>query len=178
MSKSQNTNTVSHSLQQEGGKYVQIGRPQTVLSTSLTKGVTTLDEFKHGFPSEGLSTVSYKWWGSNSPDGYESISKDVMQSGDVSKQRQPVDDAAGSVTMDEEKSGNAEERKRIGPQGTGLLTAVRKKIAEEGREALKLGVTKRYGANKLGKREKALLLRIFKSSTMQEWMNGTSKIQG
>lgn len=184
MSKSQSLNTLSHSLQQEGGKNVQTGRSQTMLSTStstsLAKGVTPSDEFKHGFPSEGLSTVSYKWWGTSFPDGYEGVSKYGARSNEVAKRGQSVeskDDGSGPVTMDEEKGGNAEE-KSIGPQGTGLLMDVRKRVVEEGREALKLGVIRRYGANKLGKREKTLLLRIFKSSSLQERMNGASKIQG
>ncbi|CAL8178618.1 unnamed protein product [Prunus armeniaca] len=29
--------------------------PQNILTLSLTKGNTTYDEFKHGFPSDGLS---------------------------------------------------------------------------------------------------------------------------
>ena len=161
---------------QEGGKNAQSGRSQTVLNTSLTKGVTTLDEFKHGFPYEELSTVSYKWWGSSCPDGYESISRDGAKHREMARQRLSVesaDDGASSVTVDKEKDENAQ-GKRIGPQGTGLLADVRKKAVEEGREALKLGVIRRYGANKLGKREKTLLLRIFKSSISREWMNGTS----
>ncbi|CAB4267506.1 unnamed protein product [Prunus armeniaca] len=72
MAKSQGI-TVSPPAQQQGSKNVQTGRPQNILTLSLTKGNTTYDEFKHGFPSDGLSTASNKWWGSNSPDGYESI---------------------------------------------------------------------------------------------------------
>ncbi|KAF4385930.1 hypothetical protein F8388_010486 [Cannabis sativa] len=175
MSKSQISNTISQNLQHEGGKNVQIVRSQNVLTTNLTKGVNnihhTLDEFKHGFPSQGLSTVSYKWWGGTSfPDGHEAISnsKDGAGSQELAKVQ-----STGAVSTREEKGGN-EEEKDNGCEGTGLLMDVRKKVVEEGREALKLGVIRRYGAHKLGKKEKALLLRIFKSSTLQELMNGTS----
>ncbi|KAH0987002.1 hypothetical protein GBA52_014179 [Prunus armeniaca] len=37
-------------------------RPQNILTLSLTKGNTTYDEFKHGFPYDGLSFASNKWW--------------------------------------------------------------------------------------------------------------------
>ncbi|CAL9019465.1 unnamed protein product [Prunus brigantina] len=62
MAKSQGI-TVSPPAQQQGSKNVQTGRPQNILTLSLTKGNTTYDEFKHGFPSDGLSTASNKWWG-------------------------------------------------------------------------------------------------------------------
>ena len=29
---------------------------------------TYLDDFRHGFPSKGLSSLSSKWWGSSLPD--------------------------------------------------------------------------------------------------------------
>lgn len=125
------------------------GRPQTVTNATLAKAITTSDEFKNGFPSEGLSTVSNKWWGSGSPDGYDGASA-------------------------EKGGGEIYEEKNVGPkpqpQGTDLLTDVRKRAGEEGRERLKLGVVKGFRGKKLGNRDKALLLRIFKSSLRQHWI--------
>ncbi|KAH0987219.1 hypothetical protein GBA52_014396 [Prunus armeniaca] len=46
MAKSQGI-TVSPPAQQQGSKNVQTGRPQNILTLSLTKGNTTYDEFKH-----------------------------------------------------------------------------------------------------------------------------------
>ncbi|KAF3444991.1 hypothetical protein FNV43_RR14684 [Rhamnella rubrinervis] len=146
-----------------------------MLSTSLAKPVTSLDEFKYGFPTNGLSTVSNKWWGSSCPEGYEDICKDGAVSVEVAKQQSDVvaDDGGSSVTVGKEQC-ESEEGTNIGPQGTGLLMAVRKRAVEEGRESLKLGVIRGYGANKLGRREKTLLVRIFKSSMSRQWINGSS----
>ncbi|KAI4308103.1 hypothetical protein L6164_031210 [Bauhinia variegata] len=55
-------------------------------------------------------------------------------------------------------------------EGAAVLTAVRKRAAEEGREALKLGVVRGYGAKKLGKGERMLLLNIFHSSLSGSWI--------
>ncbi|EXB92391.1 hypothetical protein L484_021375 [Morus notabilis] len=142
--------------QESGGKTSHSGRPQTVTNATLAKSITTLDEFKSGFPSEGLSTVSNKWWGSGFPDGYD---------GDGAIH------AAESADKEKERSENKE--KNAGPttQGTGLLMDVRKRAVEEGRESLKLGVVRGFSAKKLGKREKALLLRMFKSSAPQDWIS-------
>ncbi|KAH7533720.1 uncharacterized protein LOC107416120 [Ziziphus jujuba] len=173
MSKSQSV-TQLHNLRQQGGKNVQIGRSQTMLSTSLAKSVTALDEFKYGFPSNGLSTVSNKWWGSSCPEGYEDICGHGANTGEVMKQQSDnvADNGANLVKVDKEQH-EGDEGRNVGPQGTGLLMAVRKRIADEGRDALKLGVTRSSGIKKLGRRQKTLLLRIFKSSIPRQWIHGT-----
>ncbi|XP_024026808.1 uncharacterized protein LOC112093140 [Morus notabilis] len=131
--------------QESGGKTSHSGRPQIVTNASRAKSITTLDELKSRFPSEGLSTVSNKWWGSGFPDGYN------------------------------ERSENKEKNADPTTQGTGLLMDVRKRAAEEGRESLKLGVVRGFSAKKLGKREKALLLRMFKSSVPQDWISSAAE---
>ncbi|KAG6783969.1 hypothetical protein POTOM_009651 [Populus tomentosa] len=76
---------------------------------------------------------------------------------------------------DEEKGENGKmESNEIDPQGTGLLTSVRKRAVEEGREARKLGVYRTYGVNKLGRKQRALLLRIFGSSLPKQWIQDFS----
>ncbi|CAB4268786.1 unnamed protein product [Prunus armeniaca] len=161
MAKSQGI-TVSPPAQQQGSKNVQTGRPQNILTLSLTKGNTTYNEFKHGFPSDGLSTASNKWWGSNSPDGYESIHGEGAETDEEKKHQSEklAGDGASSTVVDKEKCESGKEE-NISSQGTDLLMAVRKKSMEEGQKALKLGVFRGYGAKKLGRRERALLLRIF-----------------
>lgn len=167
---------VPHNLQQQGSKTVQTGRPQNLFSMSLTKGITTLDEFKYGFPLDGLSTASNKWWGSSSPDGYEGIQGDgaVTNEDDKHQCEEVAGDGSSIVIVDKEKCEGGKEGSNIGPQGTGLLTTVRKRTVEEGREALKLGVFRGYGVNKLGRRERTLLLRIFRSSLPKQWIYGSS----
>lgn len=145
-------------------------------STSLTKGMTVLDEFKYGFPSDGLSTASNKWWGSSSPYACEGISEDGAETdgNDKDQSKEMTGDGPGTVIVDKEKSEGGEEKSNIGPQGVDLLTCVRKGAVEEGREALKLGVFQGHGMNKLGKRERTLLLRIFNSSLPKQWIDGSS----
>lgn len=165
----------SHNLQQQGIKNVQSGRPQNCITLSLTKG-TTLEEFKYGFPSEGLSTTSNRWWASNSPDRDEGVRGDAAKTDEDNKLQSDklADDSASSITVNEEKCESGKEENNIDPQGTDLLVAVRKRAVEEGKKALKLGVFRGYGAKKLGKRERTLLLRIFKSSMPKDWIPDSS----
>ncbi|KAM5580056.1 hypothetical protein ABKV19_009677 [Rosa sericea] len=161
----------SNNLQQQGSKNVQTGRPQNILTLSLTTG-TTLEEFKYGFPSEGLSTASNRWWGSNSPDCDEGVRGEAAKSDEDNKHQSVklADDSASSITGNKEKCESEKEESSIDPQGTDLLVAVRKGAVEEGKKALKLGAFRGYGAKKLGRKERTLLLRIFKSSMPKDWI--------
>ncbi|KAF5732498.1 protein NLP3-like [Tripterygium wilfordii] len=169
VSKLQGISSPPRKLPQPGSKEIQIGRPQV-----LTKGMSTLDEFKHGFPSDGLSSVTYKWWGSSSPQRDEGIDSSEAKSDELEKPQSEgkADTGASSVKMDEEKPGKGGVKVHSGLEGTGLLTAVRKKAAEEGRETLKLHVRRKYGVNKLGRKDRRLLIRIFDSSLPKGWING------
>ncbi|GAV79261.1 RWP-RK domain-containing protein [Cephalotus follicularis] len=162
-----------HNLQQ-GNKTSQVGQPHISINASLTKGMTTLDEFKYGFPSNGLSTATNKWWGSSSPDGYESICEDgaEIEEDDKSQSDEKVNENANSMVLDKEKHENGD-KENIGPHGIGILTAVRKRNVEDGREALMIGVHS-YGIKKLARRESALLLRIFRSPFPKDWICGSS----
>lgn len=168
--------TPPQNLQQQGTKNIQNVRPQNLLGTSLTKGITILDEFKYGYPSDGLSTASNKWWGSSSPVGCEGIFGDGAETNENEKHQseEMVADSSDKLTVDKEKHEGGKEGCKIASQGMGLLATVRKRSMEEGREALKLGVFRGYGINKVGKRERTLLLRIFKSSLPKQWIYGSS----
>ncbi|XP_059450441.1 uncharacterized protein LOC132181298 isoform X2 [Corylus avellana] len=168
--------TLPHNLQQQGAKNIQNVRPQNLLGISLPKGITILDEFKYGYPSDGLSTASNKWWGSSSPVGCEGIFGDGAETNENEKHQseEMVADSSDIVTVDKENHEGGKEGCKIASQGMGLLTTVRKRTMEEGREALKLGVFRGCGINKVGKRERTLLLRIFKSSLPKRWINGSS----
>lgn len=85
-----------------------------------------------------------------------------------------VGDNPRVVIVDRKECVTGKEESNVGPQGTGLLTTVKKRTVEEGRKALKLSVFRGYGINKIGKRERALLLRIFKSSLPKQWIIGSS----
>lgn len=174
MAKSHGSN-VSPPAQQKGSKNVQTGHSQHMLTSTLTKGNTTYDEFKYGFPSDGLSTASNKWWGSNSPNGNEGLRGKGAKTEEEKKPQADklADDNASSIIVDTEKPESGKEES-ISPQGTDLLVSVRRRAVEENQKALKLGAFRGYGAKKLGRRERKLLLRIFKSSTPKQWIHDSS----
>ncbi|KAK3446267.1 hypothetical protein EUGRSUZ_A02000 [Eucalyptus grandis] len=60
-------------LQQLESKQGQSRQIQSVISGSLIKSLTVLDEFKYGFPSNGLSFTSNKRCRSGSPGDFEYI---------------------------------------------------------------------------------------------------------
>ena len=156
-------------LQQHGTKNIQTGQALNFGHQSLMTGMTMSDEFKYGFPSNGLSITTNKWWGSSKSDGHEVIVVDGVESEGEDK-HQSVEKPDDMANEKHDENGKLEDG--IGPQGSGLLTAVRKRAVEEGREALKLGVYRGYGIKKLGRREASLLLRVFKSSLPKDWING------
>ncbi|KAL9659140.1 hypothetical protein QQ045_018699 [Rhodiola kirilowii] len=59
-------------MQQQTHKNFQSVCSHSPASAVLAKGILTSDEFKFGFPSTGLSAVSYKWWESSSINNKES----------------------------------------------------------------------------------------------------------
>ncbi|XVF16800.1 hypothetical protein REPUB_Repub10bG0063400 [Reevesia pubescens] len=158
-------------LQQQGTKNIQTAQTLNSGHQSSMTGMTMSDEFKYGFPSDGLSITSNKWWDSRKSDGNEVIDVDGAEIEGEDK-HQSVEKPVDMVNEKPDENGKLEDG--IGPQESGLLTAVRKRAVEEGREALKLGVYRGYGLKKLDRREASLLLRIFKSSLPKDWMHGPS----
>ncbi|CAN7096971.1 unnamed protein product [Brassica rapa subsp. narinosa] len=112
-------------------------------NANLAKTMGALDEFKSGFPSKGLATVSNKWWGTGG-------------------QRQDVTEDGGDVKDEEAAS-----------EKQSSLLGIRKRIAEEGREALELGVSQGF-EKRPDKRDQHLLSQIFGSSLPKEWVNDSS----
>lgn len=130
---------------------------------------TSLDEFKHGFPTNGLAVVSYKWWGSSSSDSNEDLSRrkegtDFQE--DTKKTEELVDDG--------EKPASGKDESNNIPLGTGFLSQLRKSAAEDGRKSLRLGVYRGYGVRIPGRRERNLVLRMFNSSLPTHWRYGSS----
>ncbi|KAL3754833.1 hypothetical protein ACJRO7_001999 [Eucalyptus globulus] len=132
------------SSQQPESKQGQSGQIQSVISGSLIKSLAVLDEFKYGFPSNGLSVTSNKCWGSGSPGDFAYI--DATETGRECRPK---------WRQCEKETSNATLR------GASLPRAIRKRALEEGREALKLGVFMSHHAHKIGKEEKSVMLNIF-----------------
>ncbi|XP_052178417.1 uncharacterized protein LOC127792105 [Diospyros lotus] len=162
---------------QQHGKNIQNGRPQHFVSSNMTKAThSSLDEFKYGFPSDGLAVVSIKWWGSSSLGSNGDISvKGERDFEEAKRTEELVDDGACMSVINEEKPGIGNNESNSSPQGTGLLSCIRKRAAEEGREALRLGVHRGHGINKLDRRERKLLLQIFRSSMPSHLKRGSSQ---
>lgn len=154
--------TVHQNSHQQGNKSVESGRTQNLPNTVLAKGMTTLDEFKYGFPSESLSTTSNKWWGWSDCNDRTDTNQDGGKS-------QP-EESGGKAEKKECETGKAESSEET-RQGSSLLRSVRKRAVEEGNETFKSGVFRGYGVNKLGKREKILLHQIFGSSLQKSWID-------
>ncbi|XP_042500119.1 uncharacterized protein LOC122078273 isoform X2 [Macadamia integrifolia] len=155
--------TPAHILQQQG-------QSQNMLNSSLPKGILDYeDEFKNGFPTEGLATISLRWWGSSSPDATEDDDfGDEAPTGQEDK-LQSSETAGDCSKLEGEKPDKGNEMSDIGPQGSALLLSVRKRAAEEGRESLKHGECRGYGVYELGRRKKMLLQTVFQSSLPRQW---------
>ncbi|KAJ8763028.1 hypothetical protein K2173_023233 [Erythroxylum novogranatense] len=127
--------------------------PQKVQQQQQQQGVTPsltiikgMDEFKYGFPPNGLSVASNRWWGT------------TATSGDADETHTHQDDKHQSENKMNDTSENGWKETET---GAALLTAARERSAKEGREALKLRV---HRSSYRGSKHKPLLLRIFGSS--------------
>ncbi|GMI67738.1 hypothetical protein HRI_000443100 [Hibiscus trionum] len=157
-------------LQQQGAKNIQMGHTLTFSHQSLMIGTKMSDEFKFGFPSDGLSMATNKWWGSSKSDGDEVVDVDGAETeGEDKHQSVELPDDMANDKPDE----NGKLEDYLNPQGSALplLAAVRKRAMEEGREALKLGVHRGRGMKRLSSRKASLLVRIFKSSLPNDWFH-------
>ena len=162
-----------HKLHQQGNKDAQASRPQTVLTSGLIKGMLALDEFRHGFPSDGLSVSANRWWDSSSFKGYKDMDKDEVDADEDGKHDSGdrVNDNGGdSMIVDQNKPTKG--KIESSSEDIGLLTSVRKRAAEEGIEALRLCTSRSHGINKISKKEGALLVRLFGPSLPKQVVEG------
>ncbi|GAB2246086.1 hypothetical protein Droror1_Dr00001579 [Drosera rotundifolia] len=133
-----------------GSKSVYTWRSQSLLNSgSIIDASTGPDEFKHGFPSSGLSIQTNKWWGSDTPDAVIDSHHSHEHVDNANKSMEKVD-SEGNPAADKQEQGS--------------LSALRKQAVEEAREALKLGTWKEFGVDSLGKNECILLYRLFRNS--------------
>ncbi|EYU30285.1 hypothetical protein ABFS82_13G047600 [Erythranthe guttata] len=168
----QSTNTISPQesstvriLPQQPNKDNQIQSSQIMKIGNSTIS----DEFKYGFPSDGLSSVSYRWWGNKS--GGENVVDTLQRVDENADERKEqhegkVDHAANLSSMDDEVMTQGKKN----DEPVGLLSVLRKKAAKDGLQALKLGVYRGYSDGKnLDRTKKMMLVQIFKSSLPSEW---------
>lgn len=136
--------------QQQGTRNFQSGSLPHFRISNLTKGTSvSYDEFKYGFPSDGLSTTTYRWWGNKSPDRNE----DGKLNGDNAK----------NSTEQENIAEKSECQTSVDSRGPTLLTDLRKRTVKEGKETLKLGVYRGRNANMLDSTKRKILRQVFKS---------------
>ncbi|KAL1202100.1 hypothetical protein V5N11_015040 [Cardamine amara subsp. amara] len=136
---------MNSTVQHSGSKS---GKSNVWAHTNLAKTVAALDEFKYGFPSDGLKTVSHKWWGTPDKGRRQDGGEENTEDGDVK-------DEAASVKQNS-------------------LVAIRKRIAQQGREAVELGLQQGFGSKRPDKRDQALLSQIFKNSMPKDWVTDSS----
>lgn len=136
--------------QQQGTRNFQSGSSPHFRISNLTKGTSVYDEFKYGFPSDGLSTATYRWWGNKSPDGNQDSKLND-------------DNAKNSTEQAENVAEKTECQTSVDSTGTTLLTDVRKRAAKEGKETLRLGVHRRRSAKMLDSTKRKILHQVFKS---------------
>ncbi|KAK1324753.1 Protein NLP3 [Acorus calamus] len=143
---------------QQGSKLLQSSRPHVMHSSHLKNIRTYLDDFKYGFPTNGLSSEANKWWGSkNSAKGTDE--EEVLAKEEGKQQPSELLDHGSKNVAVDGKPG----------MGAASLSSLRKRTAEEGRESLQLGIACGSKACKLGKRDAILLSQVFGSSLPDAW---------
>ncbi|KAF6153141.1 hypothetical protein GIB67_034863 [Kingdonia uniflora] len=123
-----------------------------------------LDEFRHGFPSGGLSTDMVRWWGDI---GEDEMFEEEPTDDQVNEQQCHRDEGK---SLEDEKQDTGSEKTEVGVQGVALLSSLRKRAANEGREGLQIGVCSRRKTFKIGEKEKLLLLKVLKTSLPSQLM--------
>ncbi|KAH6780745.1 hypothetical protein C2S52_011982 [Perilla frutescens var. hirtella] len=174
----QSTNTSSlqenpapRMLTQQPNRDNQVVSIHTMHSSTMNKGsAPSSDEFKYGFPLNGLSSITYRWWGTKGDR--ENGSCD----GDAKRKQQPEDsvDSGANLSSTEMTEGKKNET-NADPHCQSSLSALRKKAAKEGRQTVKLGVYRDYNVKTLDRSKKMMLLQIFKSSLPCEWGDMSSE---
>ncbi|KAH9623919.1 hypothetical protein KSS87_002312 [Heliosperma pusillum] len=123
----------------QGNAGKQNWRPHQTLAPGLPLEVSIFcEEFKYGFPSNGLSTSTNKWWGSGCGNNGSSEDED-------------------KTTLDGKDTPESQVENVS-------LSAIRKRALDEGQKALESGALKKHGDDQLEKEEKILLRRLFQAS--------------
>lgn len=176
----QSTNTVplqespsARILSQQPTKDSHIESSHNMHTSLMNTGTSSIsDEFKYGFPSDGLSSVSYRWWGNKSAGEHGVDSQQTVVEAAEEKKEKPeesVDTAADFSSLDKKVTEGEKNETEADPQWANLLSALRKKAAKDGKQALKLGVYRGYDARALDRTKKMVVFQVFRSSLPGEW---------
>lgn len=132
---------------------------------TMNKGsAPSSDEFKYGFPLNGLSSISYRWWGNKGDIENGSCV------GDAERKQQPKDSVDSGANLSSTKTTEGKKNETdADSQWESSLSALRKRVAKEGQRTVKLGVYRDYNVKTLDRGQKMMLLQIFKSSLPCEW---------
>ena len=159
-----------NTLQPQGNKSFQHGWSSTV--QNQTKHIPTyLDDFKHGFPSNGLASASTKWWGTSSIESYEEIdsAKSVTNKEEKQEYCKLANEPSSCMMIDEQTDSNGKDG-AITTDPSAFLVSLRKRAVDCGRESIQVGLSN-CESDKLGKRKRLLLVQIFGSSLPDQWKN-------
>lgn len=162
-----------HVLQLQGNKFSHNSWPNMIQYRGIP---TYMDEFKNGFPANGLSSVSIKWWGSSSKEDTERALPEETIKGENQESHQLSNEISWHMVKDDHPGGpdHSTEDSATITEPSASLCSLRRKAVECGRETLKGGVSKGYTTYKLGKRQRLALFQVFKSSLPHQWMNALS----
>uniref|UniRef100_A0A0D6QR16 RWP-RK domain-containing protein n=1 Tax=Araucaria cunninghamii TaxID=56994 RepID=A0A0D6QR16_ARACU len=189
----QAVSTAGNILQTSGTKIPQAVRQHPFQMGHRVFMSTYLDEFKQGFPKNGLSSISNRWWGSGGSLSDKNLPEDlqrdetlaVVTASDRSQGGEVGTLAEENSNLNLERDGPLEEKcKSFSNEGMNshdeglmhatILSRTRKKNAENGRKALKLAVTHGYGPHKIEEKGKLLLTQIFGFPLPRQWKSSLS----
>lgn len=151
-------------FQIQGNKFVQYGW-SGIHQPLQPKNISTyMDEFGFGFPSNGLSSVSVKWWIDSGSVDSRMLQGQSMDT-ELDKQETCVaaNETNSSYMMDEESDSNLEDSAILN-EPSALLFFLRKRSAEYGQEALEDRISKDWDSSRLTKRHRLLLSQVFSAS--------------
>ncbi|KAI5083353.1 hypothetical protein GOP47_0003096 [Adiantum capillus-veneris] len=130
---------------------------------------TYLDDFKQGFPSKGLSSVTTEWWGnvlSDETDDPPSVKETEHTVVEPSPEGQSNEDQHTSSLG---FSSQTAETSTTDLTPASILTRTRKNAVETGRKALGILVARGYGAHRLADKDETLLRAIFADNFPVLW---------
>ncbi|XP_042456249.1 protein NLP1-like [Zingiber officinale] len=138
----------------QGNRFIQNGLPM-----NQSKHIPTfMDEFKYGFPTNGLSSHSVKWWGvSGHEDADGSLPGETAVEKDENQEMQ-------ELSNDDEDPDSGAEDNDAESKPSALLCSLRRKAVDYGRESLGIGIP-----NRLTKKQKLTLTQVFGSSLTESW---------
>ncbi|XP_008784393.2 uncharacterized protein LOC103703346 [Phoenix dactylifera] len=158
-----------HVLQSQGNKFSQTTWPNMIQYRGIP---TFMDEFKYGFPANGLSSVCVRWWGSGSKEDTERTLPE--ESGTIEEENKEPHglsiETSRQILKDDHPDHSTEDIAAI-TEASASLCSLRRKAVECGCETLKGGISKGYTSCKLGKRQRLALLQVFKSSLPDQWIS-------